>query len=406
MSEEQTSVLDRLRAAGTRSASDQAADKLRIALFSGNYNYVMDGPVRALNMLVAHLEKRGHEVLVFAPTVKEPAFQHSGTLISIPSVAIPGKRSEYRLGLGLRGGPLKQLEAFNPDLIHIAAPDITGFQALKFAERKGIPAVASFHTRFDTYPRYYGARWLEKHLTNYMRDFYGRCRHVYAPSQSMADELARDGIGKDIRLWTRGVEGDLFSPARRDLAWRREKGLADDDVVIAFVGRVVLEKGIDVFADAVSRANKINPKVRALIVGEGPERPRFEAKLPEGVFLGYQQGEDLAKAYASADVFFNPSITETFGNVTLEAMSSGLPSICASASGSLSLVEEGKTGLLSSPEAGVPSYAEKILVLAGDSAMRAEYGAAARARAGEFSWPVILDGLIANYRVAISDNKI
>ncbi|HOP19675.1 MAG TPA: glycosyltransferase, partial [Amphiplicatus sp.] len=257
MSEEQTSVLDRLRAAGTRSASDQAADKLRVALFSGNYNYVMDGPVRALNMLVAHLEKRGHEVLVFAPTVKEPAFQHSGTLISIPSVAIPGKRSEYRLGLGLRGGPLKQLEAFNPDLIHIAAPDITGFQALKFAERKGIPAVASFHTRFDTYPRYYGARWLEKHLTNYMRDFYGRCRHVYAPSQSMADELARDGIGKDIRLWTRGVEGDLFSPARRDLAWRREKGLADDDVVIAFVGRVVLEKGIDVFADAVSRANKI-----------------------------------------------------------------------------------------------------------------------------------------------------
>ena len=98
MSEEQTSVLDRLRAAGTRSASDQAADKLRVALFSGNYNYVMDGPVRALNMLVAHLEKRGHEVLVFAPTVKEPAFQHSGTLISIPSVAIPGKRSEYRLG--------------------------------------------------------------------------------------------------------------------------------------------------------------------------------------------------------------------------------------------------------------------------------------------------------------------
>ena len=406
MSEEQTSVLDRLRAAGTRSASDQAADKLRVALFSGNYNYVMDGPVRALNMLVAHLEKRGHEVLVFAPTVKEPAFQHSGTLISIPSVAIPGKRSEYRLGLGLRGGPLKQLEAFNPDLIHIAAPDITGFQALKFAERKGIPAVASFHTRFDTYPRYYGARWLEKHLTNYMRDFYGRCRHVYAPSQSMADELARDGIGKDIRLWTRGVEGDLFSPARRDLAWRREKGLADDDVVIAFVGRVVLEKGIDVFADAVSRANKINPKVRALIVGEGPERPRFEAKLPEGVFLGYQQGEGLARAYASADVFFNPSITETFGNVTLEAMSSGLPSICASASGSLSLVEEGRTGLLSSPEAGAQGYAEKILELAGDSAARSEYGAAARARAGEFSWPVILDGLIANYRAAISDNKI
>ena len=316
---------------------------LRIALFSGNYNYVMDGPVRALNKLVAHLEKRGHEVLVFAPTVKEPAFQHNGRLVSVPSIALPGSRSEYRAGLGIHGKARRELEAFAPSLIHIAAPDYIGFTALRYARKNHIPAVASFHTRFDTYPRYYGMKWLEKHLTGYMRYFYNRCEHVYPPSQSMADELAADRIGRDIRLWTRGVEAELFNPSKRDMAWRRENGIQDTDVLVAFVGRVVLEKGIDIFADAVKQAAAQNSSIKALVVGEGPERERFQKKLPTGVFTGYAQGEVLARAYASADVFFNPSITETFGNVTLEAMASGLPCVCAEASGSVSLVEDGAT---------------------------------------------------------------
>lgn len=390
--------------ANPQSKDDRAAHAraLRVALFSGNYNYVMDGPVRALNKLVGHLLERGHEVLVFAPTIKKPAFQHEGELVSIPSLALPGSRSEYRLGLGLRGDPLKRLEAFKPDLIQIAAPDITGFMALKWAEKNGVTPVASFHTRFDTYPRYYGAKWLEKHVTNYMRDFYGRCEHVYAPSQSMVDELRRDGIGRDLRLWTRGVDHALFNPARRDMAWRRAQGFDDDDIVVVFVGRVVLEKGIDVFAEAVLLAAKQNPKIKALVVGEGPERARFAERLPAGVFTGYAQGGDLARAYASADIFFNPSITETFGNVTLEAMACGLPSVCAAASGSLSLVENGATGLLSPPEAGAAGYADKLLTLAENKELRASCAREALKRAAAYSWPAILDGLIAQYREAIA----
>ncbi len=381
-----------------------APDQLRVALFSGNYNYVMDGPVRALNTLVAHLETRGHEVLVFAPTVAEPAFEHAGELVSIPSMALPGSRSEYRLGFGLIGEAKKRLNAFKPNLVHIAAPDITGFHALKYAEKNAITPVASFHTRFDTYPRYYGATWLEKHLTNYMRNFYGRCQHVYAPSQSMADELADDGIGKDIRQWTRGVDSDLFNPDKRNLEWRRANGVADDEILVAFVGRVVLEKGIDVFADAVLKAAAENPKIKALVVGEGPERPRFQKNLPGGVFTGYQQGEDLARAYASADIFFNPSITETFGNVTLEAMACGLPSIGAAAAGSKSLISEGQTGLLSDPTKGAAGYVEKLLALSGAKDTRAAMAAAARARSLDFNWPAVLDALIANYREAMASH--
>ena len=382
-----------------------ASEQLRVALFSGNYNYVVDGPVRALNKLTAHLEARGHKVLVFAPTIKNPPFQHSGELVSIPSVALPGSRSEYRLGLGLFGKAKARLAAFAPNLVHIAAPDVTGYQALSFAEKNAITPVASFHTRFDTYPRYYGARWLEKHLTAYMRGFYGRCVHVYAPSVSMRDDLLKDGIGEDIRLWTRGVDEQTFNPERRSLEWRRAHGIADDDVAIAFVGRVVLEKGIDVFADAVRSAQSQNPKIRAIVVGEGPERERFQKRLPGEVFTGYLQGSDLGRAYASADVFFNPSVTETFGNVTLEAMACGLPSVGARAAGSRTLIEEDATGLLSNPEDGAPGYAQKLHILATDHEARQRMGAAALDKSRGFRWPAVLDDLIANYHDAINQRK-
>lgn len=372
---------------------------LRIALFSGNYNYVVDGPVKALNTLVAYLEKTGHEVLVFAPTIKNPPFAHSGTLISVPSIALPGKRSEYRLGLGLRGKVKKELEAFKPTLIHIAAPDYTAYGALNYARDNGVPAVASFHTRFDTYPRYYKMGWLEKHLTNYMRHFYGRCEHVYAPSQSMVDELIADGIGREVRIWTRGVDSGLFNPARRDPAWRAAQGFQEDEVVVAFVGRVVLEKGIDIFTDAFLKARAGNPQLRALIVGEGPERPAFEQKLPEEVFVGYQEGEGLARAYASADIFFNPSITETFGNVTLEAMASGLPSICASAAGSKSLVEDGVTGFLAAPDAA--GFAAKLSALGADAHARKRFGEAAREKSMDFAWDAVLAELVGHYYEAL-----
>ena len=367
---------------------------LRIALFSGNYNYVMDGPVRALNTLVGYLEDEGHEVLVFAPTVKEPAFEHTGTLISAPSVAVPG-RSEYRFSLGLSKSIRERLDRFKPDLIHLSAPDLLGRGALGYARKNGVPAVASFHTRFDTYPRYYGARWLEKYLTRYMRHFYAQCEHVYPPSPSMADELREEGIGRDIRIWARGVDSNLFHPNKRDLEWRRSLGFNDDDIVASFVGRVVLEKGIDVFAESIARI----PNMKALIVGEGPERERFQQKLPQAKFTGYLKGENLAKAYASADLFFNPSITETFGNVTLEAMACGSPPICAKAAGSASIVEHEVTGLLAAPN--IDGFVQALERLAHDAQTREALGRAARQKSLEYSWRAILGELVDHYREAI-----
>ena len=381
---------------------ETATAKLRVALFSGNYNYVMDGPVRALNKLVAHLEKRGHDVLVFAPTSKTRYLDHAGELVSLPSMPAP-RRPEYRVALGLFGHARERLRAFAPNIVHVAAPDLGGLGALNYADRNDIPAVASFHTRFDTYPRYYGLGFLEGLLTRYLRRFYGRCIHVYPPSQSMAEELAREGIGRETRLWTRGVDHALFSPEKRDLAWRRSIGIADDDVVVLFVGRLVLEKGIEHFAAALARAQGRTPRLRAVIVGAGPEMERFRKVAPGGVFLGHQSGEDLARAYASGDIFFNPSVTETFGQVTLEAMASGLPALCANAAGSMSLVDEGTTGFIVKPD--VDAFSGRLVRLGEDAGLRARMGAAGRQKAMAFSWDAVLDDLIGNYADAIAQYK-
>lgn len=378
---------------------------LRVALFSGNYNYVVDGPVKALNRLVAHIEARGDAALVFAPTTRAPAFNHSGELHAVPSVALPGSRSEYRLALGLVGSARARLDAFRPTIVHVAAPDLLGLGALNYARARKIPAVASFHTRFDTYPRYYGLKSLEPAVTAYLRYFYGRCARVYAPSSSMAEELRRDRIGNDIRLWTRGVDHALFNPGRRDLGWRRSLGFADDAVIVAFVGRLVLEKGIDIFAAAVEAARAKHPAIGALVVGEGPAHDHFAAILPGAVFTGHLDGEALARAYASADIFLNPSITETFGNVTLEAMASGVPAVAAAASGSRSLITDGETGFLVADARSAAEFAGALVALAGDRALRARLSTNSRAGARAYDWDAILDGLLDDYRDVILGNE-
>lgn len=367
----------------------------RVALFSGNYNYVMDGPVRALNKLVAYLESQGVEVLVFAPTAKIAAFEHNGTLVSVPSVALPG-RGEYRLGLGLPRSVRKQLKTFAPDLIHLAAPDILGHRALTWAERNGIPAVASFHTRFDTYPRYYKMAWLEKHVTAFMRRFYQRCEEIYAPSPCMADILQEQNMARSIGIWSRGVDAKLFNPSRRSTQWRRDHGINSNEQVVTFVGRLVLEKGLDVFADTIDLMKERGHKVRALVVGDGPERDAFQARMPDAVFTGYLKGKDLATAYASSDVFFNASVTETFGNVTLEAMACGLPAVCANATGSRSLIKHGVNGFLAD-SVSAPDFAEHLGRILSDPDLCAQLASASHDRSLNYHWDRVLGGLYHQY---------
>ena len=356
---------------------------LRLAIFSGVYDYILDGIALTLNRLVEQLEADGVEVLVFAPTAKTAAFPHAGTLVSVPSFAIPG-RSEYRCATGLGRTARQRLETFQPNLFHIAVPDILGLNALCLARRQKIPVIASYHTRYETYPSYYGMGMVRPLLAGYLRRFYASADRVCAPSPSMAAEIEAAGYGRDIHVWGRGVKPQRFNPQKRSLEWRRGLGIGDDELILLFVSRLVREKGLDTFADVVDGLTNNGSKFRCVVVGDGPDRASLEKRLPQAVFTGFLGGDDLPRAYASSDVFFFASLTETFGNVTLEAMASGLPVVCADATGSRSLVDPDVTGFLGAPE-DTAAFVNQLERLLSDENLRHSMGAAGLDRSAEYT---------------------
>lgn len=367
----------------------------RVALFTGAYNHIADGVSLTLNRLVAFLEKSNTEVRVFAPSVDNPPVDHAGTLIPVPSIPFPGRR-EYRIALGLSSLARQTLIEFQPTLFHIATPDLLGYRALKLAQRWNVPVVASYHTHFSSYLKYYGVGALEPAMWRYLGNFYEQCEHVYVPSQSMAEVLRSHNINDGLRLWERGVDTSRFNPALRSLDWRRSHGVGDDDVLVSFIGRLVWEKGLRVFAEVVEGLKKRGVRHRSMIVGVGPALEELGQRLPDTIFTGYLEGTSLSRAYASSDVFLFPSDTETFGNVTLEAMASGLPTVCADATGSRTLVENGETGLLV-PPGDSSAFLDAVHHLVDDAPERRRMGIGALGRARQYEWNAVLSRMVGFY---------
>lgn len=370
-------------------------DGLRIALFSGNYNYVRDGANQALNRLVGYLLRQGVKVRIYAPVVSEPAFSPTGDLIGAPSIAIPG-RGEYRIPLRMSGAVRRDIERFDPNLIHVSSPDPLGHAAVAFARRRDLPAVASVHTRFETYPRYYGLAFLEPLIEAMLRRFYRRCDAIFAPSESMAQLLREQRMSYNVGIWSRGIDQEIFNPARRDLEWRRGLGICDDEPVIGFIGRLVMEKGLDVFSDTIDRLLAKGVRHRVMVVGDGPARDWFQNRLPSGVFVGFQTGRELGRTVASMDMLFNPSVTETFGNVTLEAMACNLPVVAARATGSESLVCDGLSGRLIRPGA-ITQFADALQHYCENGDTRRAAGEAGGRRADLYGWDQVNQVLAETY---------
>ena len=360
---------------------------LRIALFSGNYNYVRDGANQALNRLVGYLLSQGASVRVYSPTVENPAFEATGDLVSVPSMAIPF-RPEYRMPLSLSRSVRRDLEAFNPNIIHIASPDRVSRKAVKWAKKQNLPVLCSVHTRFETYFRYYNMSFIEPVVEAWIRRLYRKCDALVAPSESFAQVLREQRMNYDIDIWSRGVDRDIFNPGRRDMEWRRELGISDDIAVIGFLGRVVMEKGLDVFSDTIDQLKRRNVPHQVLVIGEGPARAWFESRIPEAKFAGFQVGADLGRAVASMDMFFNPSVTEAFGNVTLESMACGLPVVAAKATGSQSLVEDKVSGRLITPGA-INQFADALQAYCTNTDLRTEHGSTGERRSHDYSWDAI-----------------
>ena len=369
---------------------------LRVALFSGNYNYVRDGANQALNRLVGTLIAHGAKVRIYSPKTGKPAFASTGKVVGVPAIPLPG-RGEYRMPLGIPPKVQRDLKEFGANVFHVASPDFLGHRAVTLARAWDLPVVASVHTRFETYPRYYGFAFLEPAVEAILRRFYRRCDAIFAPSESMAQLLREQRMSYDVGIWSRGVDPEIFRPSARDMEWRRAHGIGDDEPAIAFIGRLVMEKGLDVFAETIDLLERRGVRPRVLVIGQGPAGDWFRQRLPQNaVFAGFQRGEDLGRAIASADMLFNPSVTETFGNVTLEAMASGLPVVAARATGSESLVEDGVSGRLVRPGAN-EAFAQALRLYCEDPQARRAAGEAGLELSERYTWERVNADLMEGY---------
>lgn len=368
---------------------------LRLALFTGNYNYVRDGANQALNRLVGYLMKQGASVRIYSPHSETPAFPAIGEVISVPAVPFPG-RSEYCIPIALPSRVRRDIKKFDPNIFHIASPEYLGHRAVSLARKSNLPVVASVHTRFETYPRYYGMPFLEPVIEAILRRLYRRCDAIFAPSESMAQLLREQRMSYDVRIWSRGVDRNLFKPEARDTHLRHEFGIKEDEVVIGFVGRLVMEKGLDVFSDTIDELVRRKIPHKVLVIGEGPARGWFSRRLPQAIFAGFQTGESLARAVASTDILFNPSVTETFGNVTLEAMATGRAVVAAKATGSESLIDDPSMGRLIRPGA-IKDFADALQSYCENKELRKEAGYNGYKRSECYGWDNVNQILADNY---------
>jgi phosphatidylinositol alpha 1,6-mannosyltransferase len=362
---------------------------LRVAVVTGNYAGVVDGVALTLNRYVGALLAAGAAVRVYAPSVGRPAFAPVGDVVTVPSVPFVGP---YRLALGLAGAKA-DLARFRPNVIYLSTPDLLGLAALDFARRRHIPAVATFHTHYGTYLRHYGVGFLAGPYWWAVRQFYRRCRAVYVAGPSLTDDLRRHRVDANFVQMPLGVDTARFSPARRSEAWRRARGLGPGECVILYVGRLVWEKGLATFAEAIRLLTARGVPHRVLVVGEGPAGATFRTMLPGADFAGRLTGDALATAFASSDVFFFPSASETFGLVSLEALASGLPCVVADATGSKDIVRREIDGLVCPPDDAI-AFADAVGRLALTPTLRARFAAAGVARAHDFAWPNVLERFV------------
>jgi phosphatidylinositol alpha 1,6-mannosyltransferase len=367
---------------------------MRVVYFTESLLPLVDGVSHTLGHLFDSLETAGIEFRVYAPFVPGPEIPWSGRVRRVRSFAFPLYR-DYRVSLPGNAELGAQLDDYAPDIIHVVSPTPMAVWAQGYAHARGIPVVATFHTHFVSYFPYYGLAGLEPFGWSLVRRFYRRCTATYAPSSSIVDELRANGVS-NVRLWSRGVDAERFSPAWRDEALRARVGATDTTPLVLLVSRLVREKDL---ADLVAMDGELRQRghsYRLALVGDGPMRRRLERQLPHAHFAGHQTGDELSRWYASGDIFVFPSTTETFANVVQEAMAAGLPSVVVDRGGPPGVIEPGRSGLVA--RANDPhDLAARVASLLHDRALRRRMGRAARLRAQQRSWTNVNAILIAEY---------
>jgi phosphatidylinositol alpha 1,6-mannosyltransferase len=372
---------------------------MRIALFTETFLPRVEGVTNTLCRVLEHLAARGHESVLFAP--EGGPNQYANT----PVIGLRGWQFPLYPDFKIIP-PLpsirKPLSAFNPDVVHVLNPLSLGLAAIQQSRSLGLPVVASYHTDVPGFMRRWGYQLPSQLMACYMRWLHNRADLNLCPSQVTLEALRRQGYRR-LKVWSRGVDTVLFHPSKRSAEWRvRLSGGNPEQPLLLFVGRLSYEKRIH-WLHAVINAL---PDVRVAIVGDGPARAGLQRLFFDApvVFTGTLHGEDLAAAYASADIFVFPAANETLGNVVLEAMASGLPVVAPRAGGLLDHAVHGETALLFEPE-DRNALVAAVQALVEDPALARRLGSAGRARVEPRTWMAVLDGLLEDYRSVIAARR-
>lgn len=364
---------------------------MRIALVAESFLPQMNGVTHSILRVLEHLQDRGDEVLVIAPSTQDPEVPgevHGARVHRLPSVPLAGY-TNVRVALGGVARVKRILADYAPDVVHLASPFVLGWRAAQAAHQLGIPAVAVYQTEVPGYAGRYGVPFLENWAWNRVEQIHLLATRTLVPSTFARNQFLGRGIPR-VHMWRRGVDTRRFSPEKRDDAWRASVAPGGERI-IGYVGRLAVEKQVEdlaVLADI--------PGTRLVIVGGGPQRETLEAALPDAVFTGFLGGEELARAVASFDLFVHPGEFETFCQTIQEAMASGVPVVATGRGGPLDLVENSRTGWLYEP-GDLAALRSRVADLTGDDAKRRAFAAAAHASVQGRTWHALGEELVRHY---------
>ncbi|AWH24414.1 glycosyltransferase family 1 protein [Stenotrophomonas sp. YAU14D1_LEIMI4_1] len=348
---------------------------MRHAIVTETYPPEVNGVALTVQSLEQGLRAAGHEVDLIRPRQANEALEAAPGTLLVPGAALP-RYPGLRFGLPAPIRLGRHWQQHRPEAIYIATEGPLGWSALRTARRLGIPVATGFHTRFDEYLPDYGVAWLQSAAMRWMRRFHNQADATLVPTRELLQFLGEQGFER-VRLLARAVDSQQFDPARRDPALREEWGVDGNGLVALYVGRIAAEKNLGLAVKAFRRLQHVRPKARFVFVGDGPAREKLAHDNPDFIFCGIQRGDALARHFASGDLFLFPSRSETFGNVTLESMASGLATVAFDYGAAREYLRNGENGAAVDDDA---QFVEAAVQLASDDALRRELGSnAARA---------------------------
>ncbi|WP_456267334.1 glycosyltransferase family 4 protein [Kushneria sp. AK178] len=366
---------------------------LKVAFVSETWAPEINGVTHTLGHLSRHLGACGMSLQLIRPRPQTP---HHDKLMSeelqVGAIPIPDYDG-VSMGLPAPRRITGLWRTHRPDVVYIATEGPLGLSALNQARKLGIPVVSGFHTNFDQYSRHYiMLKVLTPLVRPFLRRFHNRSTMTLVPTKAQADNLAQYGYD-NVKVLSRGLDCERFSPSRRDTSLRAQWDADDHTPVALYVGRLAAEKNVLLLIDTLDTMRQHQPDLKAVLVGDGPQRALLEARLPWAEFAGFQRDEALARHYASADIFLFPSLSETFGNVVTEAMASGLAVVAFDYAAAGELICEDRQGKLAAPDRPA-QFIEAAVTLCNDMASAREMGRAACERVHTLGWPKIGDAFI------------